>query len=461
VKSKASVAVSSGVEKRANLFAGLFGAFLGLGLLKFCNPPIMEDMTTAPGDIWEVVFGGAWPLGWAYVFLALLAVLGLSVARWKVPPQPWLIALPLVWLLWQCLAAAQGVDSRLAWTTVKHFAACVVCFYLGYFALSRSTSLRPFWTILFCALFLVFVDGWYQHFGGLEETRRYFYLYQLPKIKEEMREVPPELLKRVNSTRIYATLFYPNTLAGAVLLLLPMALGVIGLARKTFTAGARTLLMVLFGLGGLGCLFWSGSKGGWLLMLILGLAALLQLRMPKAARVSLLCAVLFLGLGGFFLRYSGFFQKGATSVTARFDYWQAAAQITLENPVFGTGPGTFRIPYIRIKRPESEPSRLVHNDYLEQASDSGLPGFLFYTGFIAGALYWTRPRRIDSVAVKGGSTSAVPQRDCQRVWVWLGVLGWALQGFMEFGLYVPALAWPAFAFLGWLLGSRTPSGNLV
>ena len=38
--------------------------------------------------------------------------------------------------------------------------------------------------------------------------------------------------------------------------------------------------------------------------------------------------------------------------------------------------------------------------------------------------------------------------------VWLGVLGWALQCFSEFGLYVPALAWTAFAWLGWLLGRQ-------
>jgi hypothetical protein len=36
--------------------------------------------------------------------------------------------------------------------------------------------------------------------------------------------------------------------------------------------------------------------------------------------------------------------------------------------------------------------------------------------------------------------------------LWLGVLGWALQSFVEFGLYIPALAWPAFAFLGYLVG---------
>jgi hypothetical protein len=38
--------------------------------------------------------------------------------------------------------------------------------------------------------------------------------------------------------------------------------------------------------------------------------------------------------------------------------------------------------------------------------------------------------------------------------LWLGTLGWALQSFVEFGLYLPALAWPAFAFLGCLLRRR-------
>jgi hypothetical protein len=44
--------------------------------------------------------------------------------------------------------------------------------------------------------------------------------------------------------------------------------------------------------------------------------------------------------------------------------------------------------------------------------------------------------------------------DWQTFAVWLGLLGWSLQSCVEFGLYLPALAWPAFAFLGWLLGIR-------
>ena len=85
----------------------------------------------------------------------------------------------------------------------------------------------------------------------------------------------------------------------------------------------------------------------------------------------------------------------------------------------------------------------MHNDYLEQASDSGVPGFLLYVLLVAGCLVYGRPR-----ASSGG--------DWQAFWVWLGVVGWALQAFVEFPLYLPALSWPAFALLGWLLGRPKP-----
>jgi hypothetical protein len=55
-----------------------------------------------------------------------------------------------------------------------------------------------------------------------------------------------------------------------------------------------------------------------------------------------------------------------------------------------------------------------------------------------------------------GQVAAAASDDWQTFTVWLGVLGWSLQGLVEFGLYIPALAWPAFAFLGWLLGRAGP-----
>jgi O-antigen ligase len=448
-----------------SVFAVLFGSVLGLTVLKFGNPPILEKFVSTPQGFYDYLFGFPWPIIWAYWAVGLVGVLGVIVARWNAAAPKWLIALPLAWILWELIAETRSINADLSAPTVKHFGACVLCFYLGLFSLSRVQNLWLFWIGLLCGLLLVLQAGWDQHFGGLQATRRYFYTY----LYQEMDRVPPEYLKRISSSRIFGTLFYPNALAGLLLLVLPGALGVIWSARRRLTAPARGLLMFLLAALGLACLYWSGSKGGWLLMLLLGLLMLLRLPFSRQLKIGLITAVLLGGLAGFFWKYSVFFKKGATSVIARLDYWRAALQTATENPAFGTGPGTFAIPYARIKRPESEMARLVHDDYLEQASDSGLVGFLAYTLFVAGALAYTFPategRARHPVRAAAQVESSMPSapgvahptggicNDWLRFMVWLGVLGWGLQGLFEFGLYIPALAWPAFALLGWLLGT--------
>ena len=476
MKSQPKVSLSRGVEWLPAAFAGLFGAFLGLSLLKFGNPPIMEKWVTTPGDVYEFLLGYPWPINWAYWLLAMISAAGLLVARVKLAAPRWLVALPLAWLVWQIVAGVHTFDAQLTEPTLKHFTACVVCFYLGMFSLSWVRPLWLFWLGLSAGLLLVLAIGWQQHFGGLAESRQYFQLYVYP----QMNDIPPEYLKKIMSNRIWATLFYPNALAGVLLLLLPPALGLIATARHRFTAPARWFLCGTIGIAGLGCLYWSGSKGGWLLMLFLGLIALLRLPFRKSFKIGLLSLVLLGGLAGFFWKYSTFFKQGATSVSARFDYWRAALQTVRDQPILGTGPGTFAIPYQKIKRPESEMSRLVHNDYLEQASDSGLPGFALYGAFIVGGLVWAFPRSTTLAANRDQAPSSAPplnrspnrnlnrphsssdvesnpEHDWTAFAVWLGVLGWALQGFFEFGLYIPALAWPAFTLLGWLLGRNAMS----
>jgi O-antigen ligase len=424
------------------VFAGLFGTFLGLCLLKFSNTPVTEKYVETPQGFWEFVIGYPWPIAWAYWLLVPVLLVGLLVARWKSPAPWWLAGLPLLWLIWQFLAGARSIGPDLSALTVRQFTACVVCFYLGYFSLSGVRRIWPFWLALLCCFVLVLAFGWEQHFGGLKESRDYFF----QKVYPYMKDVPPDYLKKISSDRIFSTLFYPNALAGGMLLLLPAALAALWQPRKLLTPAARGFLMAAVSVGGLGCLYWSGSKGGWLLMLLLGLVALLQVPFSRRLKIALVMGILLVGLAGFFLKYAGFFRKGATSVVARFDYWHAAVQIARENPVVGTGPGTFKLTYEKIKRPESEMARLVHNDYLQQAADSGIPGFLAYTTFIVSALVWSFPRR--------GTAGALGSEDWLIFSVWLGVLGWSLQGLVEFGLYIPALAWPAFTLLGWLLGKK-------
>jgi O-antigen ligase len=443
-KLKVQPARAQDAEILSSIFAGVFGAFLGLALLKFGNPPITEKWVAAPTTFWEWLLGYPWPIAWAYWLLALAAVVGITVARWKPAGPWWLLVLPVVWLAWQVIASRRSADPNMTRLTLGHFGACVVCFYLGHFSLSQARHRWPFWLGLLGAYLLVLFVGFEQHFGGLKESRRYFLQYLYPQLKE----VPPEYLKRIRSDRIFATLFYPNALAGVVLLLLPASLAALWQLRGLLTEGARWFLIWVVGLAGLACLYWSGSKGGWLLMLLLGLVMLLRRPFSRRLKIALVTGMLLAGLAGFFWKYAGFFEKGATSVVARFDYWRAALQTAEANPLFGTGPGTFAIAYAKIKRPESEMARLAHNDYLEQASDSGVMGLVAYALFIVGGLVRSFPKR--------GSASPTPPDKGLVFAVWLGVLGWSLQSLFEFGLYIPALAWPAFAFLGWLLSKQSP-----
>ena len=84
-------------------------------------------------------------------------------------------------------------------------------------------------------------------------------------------------------------------------------------------------------------------------------------------------------------------------------------------------------------------TRLAHNDYLEQFSDSGIVAGISYAAWILLALSVTGRRIWKS-------------RDPIPFAIFLGLLGWFGQGLGEFGLYIPALAWPAFALLGWMVG---------
>jgi O-antigen ligase len=190
-------------------------------------------------------------------------------------------------------------------------------------------------------------------------------------------------------------------------------------------------------LGGAG-LFFSGSKGGWLIALGMGAFWLFRLNWPRRFKWMMALALVAGGLAVFGLRFHNYFARGATSVGARFDYWRVATEVAIIHPFVGSGPGTFQRPYWDMKKPESEMARLVHNDYLEQFSDSGFIAGLSYLLWVGLAL-WMAGKRIWTTG------------DWLEFAILVGLLGWFMQGFMEFSLYVPALAWTAFTLMGCLL----------
>lgn len=446
-------------DARASWWPLVAGGFLAFALLKLGNPVILDHVSPPPQGAEEILWE-TWPAVWGYGVLAL--VVAVAVRLWRRPAHVpgWALALPAVWLGWQFVSAATTVDVGLTKTVLPQFVATVVCFGLG-LGTGHLPWARLTWLGLLAGLLVVLGTGFRQQYGGLAMSREFFYaneqtgwrevpadqLRQLEASRLIVRKadggytINPDLKLKLAKDRIFGTLVYPNALAGVVLLLLPGALAALWQFTARLQNVTRGVLVGLLVYMALACLYWSGSKAGWLIALVVGGVALLHAPLPRAFKLGLVAVVAAGGLAAFAWKYESYFAGGARSANARFDYWKVAWRAALDRPLLGSGPGTFYAIYRHAKPPEAEMARLAHNDYLQQASDSGIVGLLAFGGFIAASL---------------AKLHARARGEWLQLATWLGLLGWALQGLVEFGLYIPALAWPAFFLVGWLWAAAAP-----
>ena len=443
-------------------YALAFGLFLGLCIWKFGNPVILDHIIYTPRSPSELL-NEAWPLRWVNWLLLPLVLVGAALAlQQKISrlPSQWLWLLPLAWLGWQFVSALQTVDADLTAATLWQFSGCVACYFLGAFLFSQRAAQHLLFIGIFVALTFCLIRAVDQRLFEfpvnhqvLVEGERDGWTNFPPATVLEMKQTGviittngvdvanPVILEKFRKGRVAGTLVYPNALAGLILLLFPVALTLAFGATKKMRKPIRLAVIALaFFLGG-AAFFWSGSKLGWLVGI--GIAGMFALRLdwPKKIKFAAVATVLIFGLGIFAVRFQHYFSTGAHSASARLDYWRAAVQTTLSKPVTGTGPGTFQRAYAQIKAPESEMARLTHNDYLEQFSDSGIPGGLTYAAWIGLALvvigkkFWGNGDKVSFA-------------------MFAGLLGWFAQGFGEFELYIPALAWIAFTLLGALVAAE-------
>ena len=137
-------------------------------------------------------------------------------------------------------------------------------------------------------------------------------------------------------------------------------------------------------------------------------------KMPAGKAAAVLLAMLILTRPSFSAINT--FEKG--TLKSRFLIWNISLKIIKNNPVMGVGPGNFSIMYPEYAAGET--GRLIsaeqrvsnaHNDYLETAAETGIPGLLlflyllFTAARVSLALYRKTPDREGKMLVAGIASS--------------------------------------------------------
>jgi tetratricopeptide (TPR) repeat protein len=435
------------------------GALVFLAPLKFSTPVVMQSMLPAPRGLWEWVLS-PWPNP-LLVILAFAGLIWFAVSGPGLSTSPGMVRdrlvaggaghsrrrfdalrwLPLVWLLTQVAATPRSINAQTSVDTLLHFAVCVVVFYAAARWVRDEKAARWVFGALAAATALVCLAALQQRFGGFAATREYATAYLDPAT------ISNDLRSKLMSNRVYGTFVYPNALAG--FLVVAFAPVMAWLWEKAGRRTTKTAVLALASGVMVFCLVLTGSRGGFTALAAVVVAGTLCLVRGRTAMRTV--GVGMLVLVALVLVFSaaelgGLIHLGRQSLAARLDYWNGAARIVRDYPWFGTGPGTFGSIYTKYKTAATEEAQLVHNSYLQMWCDSGVAAF---AAFLA---LW-------AVALGDAFRLVRRRRDVVSVAVCAALVGWTVHGLVDFDLYAPGVAVPAFVMLGILQGLKSEEGT--
>jgi putative inorganic carbon (HCO3(-)) transporter len=414
-----------------------------LAPLKFGTPVILQSQLTPPQDWHEWLgipldYNVPWPNQLAVMFsLGALTWLVLDSQRMAARVDG-LFVLPLIFLLTQMPAMADSINRQVSNNTVMHFAVCVLLFYAAAWYVRDGASTAAIFGGLALATLLVCIIAFQQYFGGLEDTRQFAALYP------DRASLPEAYLARMTSNRVFGSFFYPNTLAGYIVVAFAPVIAWIWARARSWNALVKWLTLLIAAGLMVFCLVLTGSRGGFVAFVVSVAAGLWCLARGRSRHMMTVVAVGLALLAVVFVaaQRGGLIGVGTRSLEARTDYWRGALAIARDYPWWGTGPGTFGSIYPKYKTAKTEEAQLVHNNFLEMWCDSGV------FAFVAFAALWL-------IALRDAFRLARQrQGDAAAVAICAGLTGWVIHSLVDLDLYVPGAVLPAFLLLGALQGLK-------
>jgi O-antigen ligase len=183
-------------------------------------------------------------------------------------------------------------------------------------------------------------------------------------------------------------------LMGAPFLLIVLTSRDAGRIMKVLAIGAGAALVLVMGR--------TGSRSG--LVAVVAMTVAMFLVFPLAGKIKVAAATLILGSvfllttpSYVLLRYATMFSSSdkveevaadaIASTEIRQQVLEESIDMTLENPVFGVGPGVFVAAAADEAKEEGRRAdwRVSHNTYTQVSSEMGIPGLLFYVAAMAAA----------------------------------------------------------------------------
>lgn len=240
-----------------------------------------------------------------------------------------------------------------------------------FLVINNLTSLqqlkRLVWTVLASALLVAFY-GFYQYIHGVDISAfQWVDGEQFPDLK----------------VRIYSTLENPNLLAGFMVVVMSLAVG-LGL----YSQNLRERLLLFFLVVILGtCLVLTYSRGAWL-SIVAVTAIYGRLYNRKVLWVFLILPLIALFCHDAVMeRIMSIFNPTDTSSTLRIALWESTIAMIMDKPLLGIGWGAYWLVYPEYDFFLNNPAaRIVHahNMYLHIAAEIGVPGLLAFLAIVYG-----------------------------------------------------------------------------
>ncbi len=367
--------------------------------------PLVPSESVAQGT------GAIFALAWLLVALFALALLpSMRVPlRWGAPEI--LTGLLGVWILGSAIARAWSGNPRATWNVTWQWLALLAGFWTVRHVFRGGAERRAMAAVMIALATLLASHGMYQFFYGIPLQRARYHEATERQKQEILRAngVDPNPTSpqrrhfedRLRSTEPFATFALTNSLAGLLAPWLVVAGGLLlASARRTNMPLSARVLLAAVSAAMLLCLVLTKSRAAWLattagalVLFVPGLRAGQHPTVPRAlvALLAIAAAVLVGVLSGALDRQV--VTEIGLSAAYRFQYWQAALQMVLEWPLFGTGPGNFQDYYTQFKLPiASETVADPHNLVLEVAAIAGIVAGLAFIGLLAVVTWRLLPR---------------------------------------------------------------------